>query len=70
MQFIGKQYLPYAVGDKIYGGGSSAPNIGPVDPMGHRTRDLKYQARREAMERRLKAKKNMNYMSPDIGREL
>jgi hypothetical protein len=70
MQFQGKQFLPYAAGDKIYGGGRDAPNIGPVDPTGHRERDLKYQARRVAMQRRLKAIKNKNFLSPDVGREL
>lgn len=68
--YQGKQFLPYAAGDKIYGGGRDAPNLGPVDPMGHRERDLKYHARREAMERRLKAFKSANYLSPDVGREL
>jgi hypothetical protein len=68
VQFIGKQHLPYAAGDKIYGGGRDAPNIGPVDPTGHRERDLKYQARRTAMQRRLKAIKDGNMMSPDVGR--
>ncbi len=70
MIFQGKQHLPYAAGDKIYGGGRDAPNIGPVDPTGHRTRDLKYQARRTAMQRRLKALKNSNYASPDVGRQI
>lgn len=70
MQYMGDQHLPYAVGNKIYGGGRSAPNIGPVDPTGYRTRDLKYQARREAMERRLTALKDKNYMDPSVGREL
>ncbi len=70
MQFIGKQYNPYLVGDKVYGGGRDAPNIGPVDPTGHRERDLKYQARRQAIQRRLKALKDGNYMSPDVQREL
>lgn len=70
MLYQGKQFLPYAAGNKIYGGGRDAPNIGPVDPTGHRTRDLKYHARREAMERRLKAIRNMNYMSPDVGRTI
>lgn len=68
MQFQGKQYLPYAAGNKIYGGGRDAPNLGPVDPMGHRERDLKYQARRDAVLRRLKAIKSKNYASADIGR--
>lgn len=68
MIFQGQQYLPYAAGGKIYGGGRDAPNIGPVDPMGHQERDLKYQARRNAMLRRLKALKQKNYMSSDVGR--
>lgn len=70
MQFQGQQYLPYAAGNKIYGGGRDAPNIGPVDPMGHTERDLKYQARRDAMLRRLQAMKSGNYMSPDVGRQI
>jgi hypothetical protein len=70
MIFQGKQHLPYAAGDKIYGGGRDAPNIGPVDPTGHRERDLKYQARRTAMQRRLKALKNANFASPDVGRQI
>lgn len=70
IQFQGQQYLPYAAGNKIYGGGRDAPNIGPVDPMGHNVRDLKYQARRDAMLRRLKAMKDYNYASPDVGRQI
>lgn len=70
MLYKGKQFLPYAAGDKIYGGGRDAPNLGPVDPTGHKERDLKYQARRAAMLRRLKAKASGNYLSPDIGREI
>lgn len=70
MLYQGKQFLPYAAGDKIYGGGRDAPNLGPVNPMGYRDRDLKYQARRTAMQRRLMALKNANYMSPDVGREI
>lgn len=70
MQFQGKQFLPYAAGDKIYGGGRDAPNIGPVDPTGYRERDLKYHARRVAIQRRLKQLQSGNYMSPDVQREL
>jgi hypothetical protein len=70
MLYQGKQFLPYAAGDKIYGGGRDAPNIGPVDPMGHRERDLKYQARRTAMARRLKAVSELNFASPDVGRTI
>lgn len=68
MLYQGKQHLPYAAGDKIYGGGRDAPNIGPVDPTGHTERDLKYQARRTAILRRLRAVQNGNYASPDVGR--
>lgn len=68
MLYQGKQFLPYAAGNKIYGGGRDAPNIGPVDPSGHRTRDLKYQARRTAMLRRLKAIQSGNQGSADVGR--
>lgn len=68
--YQGKQFLPYSAGDKIYGGGRDAPNLGPVDPLGYRERDLKYQARRTAIQRRLKAIQEGNFMSPDIGREL
>lgn len=70
MQYQGKQFLPYAAGNKIYGGGRDAPNIGPVDPTGHKVRDLKYQARRSAMLRRLKALKKGDYMSADVGRSI
>ncbi len=70
MLFQGKQHLPYAAGDKIYGGGRDAPNLGPVNPLGYRERDLKYQARRDAMLRRMKAMQSGNMMSPDVGREI
>ena len=68
MIFQGKQYLPYAAGRKIYGGGNDAPNLGPVDPTGHRERDLKYQARRSAVLRRMKAQQSGNFASPEVGR--
>lgn len=70
MIFQGKQYLPYAAGNKVYGGGRDAPNLGPVNPEGHRERDLKYQARRTAMLRRLKAKQTNNFGSSDVGRQI
>ncbi len=68
MLFQGQQYLPYAAGDKIYGGGRDAPNLGPVDPTGYNERDLKYQARRSAVLRRLKAIKMGDYANADVGR--
>lgn len=64
-----KQYLPYAVGNKVYGGGRSFPNIGPSDPMGYRERDLKHKARRSAILRRLKAKQKGHLANPELGRD-
>lgn len=68
MIFQGQQYLPYAAGNKIYGGGRDAPNLGPVDPTGYHERDLKYQARRTAMLRRLQAMQTGDYGSADAER--
>lgn len=58
-------YNPYAVGNKIYGGGRSFPTSGPVDPSGYRERDLQTKARRDAMLRRMRAQVSHNYMSSD-----
>jgi hypothetical protein len=58
-------FNPYAAGQKYYGGGRSAPNIGPVDPAGYRTRDRLAQAKRNAMLRRLQAGMGQQYMNPD-----
>lgn len=51
----------YAAGAKRYGLLRDAPNIGPVDPVGYRERDLKAQARKSAVQRRLKAMKDGSY---------
>lgn len=58
-------YNSYSAGSKIYNGGSSAPNIGPVDKMGYRERDLKYKTRQRqnAILRRLQARQKGDYMS-------
>lgn len=56
---------PYAVGNKIYGGGRSFPTMGPVDPLGYRERDLQTKARRNAILRRLQAQNAGKYMSAD-----
>lgn len=56
---------PYAVGNRVYGGGRSFPNIGPSDPTGYRERDLKAAARRSAVLRRMKARNKGHYMSSD-----
>lgn len=56
---------PYLVGNRIYGGSRSFPNLGPSDPLGYRERDLKDRARRFAMLRRMKAMQQGKYMSAD-----
>lgn len=67
----GKQFLPYAVGKKVYGAGRSYPNSGPTqDKLGYKERDKKHKARRAALLRRLKSRQSGNFMSPDIGRKL
>lgn len=54
----------YAAGNKIYGGGRSAPNIGmALDPLGYKERDLATKARRDAMLKWLQAKAKGNFMS-------
>lgn len=63
-----KQYLPYLVGNKVYGGGRSFPNIGPSDKLGYRERDRKQRARRNAILRRLKAQEARQFRSADFGR--
>lgn len=65
-----KQYLPYLVGNKVYGGGRSFPTSGPVDPTGYRERDLKAAARRSAVLRRLKAQQKGKYKNSDVQREV
>lgn len=66
----GQQYLPYSVGNRVYGGGRMFPTMGPVDILGYRERDLKHKARRQAMLNRLRARKQGNFMDPDVGRKI
>lgn len=61
---------PYAVGNKIYGGGRSFPTMGPVDKLGYRERDAKTKARRQALLRRLQAMQKGNYGSADALRKV
>lgn len=63
----GSGYNSFAAGSKVYRGVSSAPNYGPVDKTGYRTRDLQYKTRKKnsAILRRLKAKQKKNYLSSD-----
>lgn len=69
---------PYAAGNKVYRGVSSAPNYGPVTGKeGYADRDREYRTRQKnnALQRRLKARKDGRYMSSEnlsapVGRTL
>lgn len=61
---------PYAVGNKIYGGGRSFPTMGPVDKMGYNERDAKHRARRNAMLRKMQDKLKGHYASADAQRKV
>lgn len=64
-------FNPYGAGQKVYGSGRSAPNIGPTNsPQGYRERDKAGAARRNAMLRRLKSSQRGRYMSSDYLRPL
>lgn len=50
------QFNPYAAGDKRYGAGRMAPNVGSVaDVLGYATRDNKAKAKKAAIQRRLQS---------------
>lgn len=61
---------PYAVGEKIYGGGRSFPTMGPVDRMGYKERDAVSAARRDAVLRRLQAVQGGKTASADAMRKV
>lgn len=67
LQGRGANFQPYGAGNKQYGlSGRSAPNIGPVaNREGYRERDLKAKATRNAMLRRMKARRQGRFMSDD-----
>lgn len=58
----------YSVGNRVYRGTSSAPNIGPVtDNQGYKERDRAYKTRmkNKALMKRYKAKQQKRYISSD-----
>ncbi len=61
---------PYAVGNTVYGGSRHMPTIGPVDKTGYRERDQRYKARRDALERRIKAMNSGRMINPDVMRSV
>jgi hypothetical protein len=59
-------YNPYAAGNKVYGGGRSAPNVGPTSSReGYLDRDARGKMRRNALLRRMKAGQQGKYNSSD-----
>lgn len=62
--------MPYAVGNKIYGGGRSFPTSGPVDKMGYKERDATSKARGAAVRRRMKALQSGKAASADAQRKV
>lgn len=60
----GQGFNPFGAGNKVYGGGRSAPNIGPVgNREGYEERDRMARAKRNAMLQRLKAGQQGKFMS-------
>jgi hypothetical protein len=65
---MSSSYNPYAAGNKVYRGTSSAPNYGPVTGKeGYADRDRKYktQQKNNALLRRIKARQKGRYMSSE-----
>lgn len=59
-------FNPYGVGNKTYGTGRSAPNVGPVsDKSGYRMRDQQARMRRNALLKRMQKGQRGQYMSSD-----
>ena len=66
LQGVGQTFNPYGTGNKVYGGGRSAPNIGPTSsPEGYIERDRRGRLRRNALLRRMKMGQQGRYASPD-----
>lgn len=65
-----QQFTPYAAGNKTYGGGRSAPNIGASDKSGYRERDAKAKLRREALLKRMKANQAGKFASANAQRPI
>lgn len=62
----GQSFNPYGAGNKVYGGGRSAPNVGPVGGqgmLGYKERDMRGRLRRDALLKRMKAGQQGRYMS-------
>ena len=60
---MGGGFAKLAAGTKHYGGGRSAPTVGPVDRKGYIERDAAIRARRNAILRQLTQNRGQ-YLSP------
>jgi hypothetical protein len=59
-----QSFNPYGAGNKIYGGGRSAPNIGPVSNReGYDERDRKAKLMRQQLLKRMQAGQSGRFMS-------
>lgn len=66
VQGRGQSFNPFSAGNKVYGMGRNAPNVGPVaNREGYDERDRMARAKRNAMLRRLKAGQRGRYMSSE-----
>jgi len=64
LQGRGQSFNSFAAGNKNYGSGRSAPNVGPVrDMSGYRERDNKAKGMRAALLRRMQAQQKGNFAS-------
>jgi hypothetical protein len=66
-------FNPYSAGNKQYGGGRNAPNVGPTSAQGqagYNKRDAEARRLRNAMLRRMQARQSGNYASAAAQRPL
>lgn len=66
----GGGFNSYAAGDKQYGPGRMAPNIGASDKAGYQVRDQRAGMMRNALLRRMQAMQSGDYASPAAQRPL
>lgn len=68
LQGAGQNFNPYGAGNRVYGGGRYAPNVGPVSGQGqtgYQERDARGRLRRQQLLKRMKAGQQGRYMTPE-----
>lgn len=66
-QNLNGSFQPYAAGPKRYGGGRSAPNVGPVtNTQGYKERDLRNKVYKKRMLAKLKNKRLGREADPSV----